>query len=248
MKFSGLSPEDRFKILNEFLGWGNPDGPLWFIGLEEAEKWKEDPLRDEEMYERYAKKIFPVTPGEIARDARRSGRRFTQVYEVMSKLTLALIGQDEAALEHWEEYRNEKLLIDGGLTFQMNLYPLGKKRLDEWPKHYRSVFGFGREDLDRYREGVKKERFRLLRNEWERHQPRLTVCFGRTGWDDFEEFFKGRLDREAEGLEFCKVFRISGRGVVLTPFFWRPSMTNKKILDLAALLTRLFPLSPENPR
>ncbi len=28
--------DDYFKIMNDFRGFGNPDGKFWFIGIEEA--------------------------------------------------------------------------------------------------------------------------------------------------------------------------------------------------------------------
>jgi hypothetical protein len=31
--------EENFAIANRYLGWGEPDESLWFIGLEEASEW-----------------------------------------------------------------------------------------------------------------------------------------------------------------------------------------------------------------
>lgn len=254
MKFSELSPEERFKIVSEFPGWGNQDGPLWFVGLEEAGEWPQLPWDEkyEKLFERYTKKVGAVLPGEIAQDAKRLGRSYTKIYNVMSKLTLALIDDERAAEERWKKYRDTELLVENGVTFQTNLYPLGKKRFKgELLDRHKSIFGFGPDDFDRYRERVKNDRLPCLRKAWEHHQPRLTVCFGTQAWHEFEELFELRsavLCPGADSLRFSKLFRVSNRGVVLTPFFDPRFMSKKRIRDLADLLRGLFPLSLENPR
>ena len=130
------SPTERFNILNQFLGFGNPRGILWFVGLEEAGCWHSDPQQDEASYQRYALGSFSVAPGEIQKESEKYGRSYTRVYDIMSKLAIGVLLPQESGHAGWREYRDNRLLVQDGETFQINLYPLGKKSLTAWPQYY----------------------------------------------------------------------------------------------------------------
>ena len=130
----------RFEIVNGVLGWGNPRARIWFIGLEEAGKWDEDPNKDKEGYERYSKCIdgwMPVLEGEIEKQAEKDGKKYTKIYNIMSKLILQIT---RGGFTEWKSYRNKQLFVD---ACQTNLYPLARPHHNEWPKHYKCLFGFG---------------------------------------------------------------------------------------------------------
>lgn len=225
------SPNERFHILNNFLGFGHPTSPIWFIGLEEAGEWNSDPEQDAEMYRLYAQGFFHVRPGQISSDARKKGRHYTKVYDIMSKLVVAVLGN--TCTPDWKVYRDTSLFVNEG-AFQTNLYPLGKQSLDKWLPEYESLFGLS--SAEQYRELVRKTRFDRLRSAHEKYGPRLTICFGKWGWGDFEELL--RLGHQYD--DSLKGYRIYPSGVVLSPFFSYRFMTNQTILALGARLRGLF--------
>lgn len=231
------SPNERFHIVNKFLGFGHPTSPIWFIGLEEADEWNRYPEQDAEKYRLYAKRFFPEKPGQISSDARKKGRHYTKVYDIMSKLVVAVL--ENTCTPDWKarakDYRNTSLFVNEG-AFQTNLYPLGKRSFGEsLPEHYVSLFGLS--STEEYRKLVRETRFNLLRSDHEKYGPRLTICFGKMGWPDFEELLRLGEHQYDDSL---KGYRIYPSGVVLSPFFSYRFMANQTILALGARLRSLF--------
>jgi hypothetical protein len=230
------SPNERFHILNNFLGFGNPKSAIWFIGLEEAGEWNSDPEQNAEMYRLYAQGFFPFKPGEISSDARKHGRRYTKVYDIMSKLVVEVLGN--TCTPDWKVYRDERLFVEGSNeAFQTNLYPLGKGSLREWPSEYVSLFGLS--TAEEYYNLVRKEggRFDHLRSEHEKYRPQLTICFGKCGWDDFKRLLRlgDQYDDSLKGYRIYPATR-----VVLSPFFSYRFMSSETIVALGARLRGLF--------
>jgi hypothetical protein len=227
----------EFNILKDFIGFGNPEGKYWFIGLEEAGEWGKDLDEDRKNLGRYKNRIIAFKPGDMERDAedykrKNPGRKFTRVYGIMSQLVLvASTGTESGSLE----YRNNKLLVESGETFQANLYPLGKKTLGEWNDNCAAISGYkSRED---YYRNVPGERFRMLREEWTKYHPPITICFGSTEWDRFKEL----LDLKSEtDYEDCGWYQVYLSRIILCPFFVDYLMSKKRLLLLAREIRRLL--------
>ncbi|MBI5672360.1 MAG: hypothetical protein HZC50_03645 [Nitrospirae bacterium] len=98
--------EDRFRIVNEFIGFGVIYAPIWFFGIEEASTWGEDPEKIQQQYDMYADRWFPDEKGEIERKAREMGHGYTKIYDIMSKLVVAITNPGAHGFEGWKEYRN----------------------------------------------------------------------------------------------------------------------------------------------
>ena len=229
--------EDRFRIVSEFIGFGVIYAPIWFFGIEEAGTWGKDPEKNQQQYDMYARCWFPAEKGEIERKAREMGRGYTKIYDIMSKLVVAITNPGAHDFEGWKEFRNDKLLQRDGITFQTNLFPLGKPSdAGEWPPYYKDLFGYGKEDRTEYERIVKEVRFPLLRSEWKIHAPKITVCFGSNRSDYFEELLTPA--GKCEAFDNCKVYERSG--IVLTPFFWPPDMPDPLIYKLADKLRAFY--------
>ena len=114
--------EDRFRIVSEFIGFGVIYAPIWFFGIEEAGTWGKDPEKNQQQYDMYARCWFPAEKGEIERKAREMGRGYTKIYDIMSKLVVAITNPGAHDFEGWKEFRNDKLLQRDGITFQTNLF------------------------------------------------------------------------------------------------------------------------------
>jgi len=231
-----MNRTERFRLLNRFIGFGNPNARIWFIGLEEAGCWDRDPQKDEEKYRKYAAGHFWFEPGDIERDRRGRemlGKGYTKIYDIMSKLVVQLEEGESFVRERWELVRDEELLVRNGRAFQANLYPLGKPHRTDWPDHYNALFGFGKQDKDRYRTAVEEERIPCFREAWRGAQPRVTVCFGRESWGLFKVLLELGDENRREGA-WCEIY--DAHGVALVPFFSYRSMFHSRISMLASHL------------
>lgn len=224
---------DHFEILNNFIGIGEPSGGIWFVGLEEAYRWRMNVEDDKENYERYKDMYFCVDESEVEKSAKEHGKRFTKIYDIMSKILSGLKRDPKGEYNGWREYRANILFQKGSGVFQANLYPLGKKRLDEWPEHYEKIFGVGKRDINKYLSIVREQRFPRLRVFWNQSRPLSTICFGVAGWDDFVQLFE--LDKEGFGEEdSIRVYK--KQRIILTPFFDYRHMSHRRIARVINIL------------
>lgn len=212
--------------MNNFMGIGEPAGGIWFVGLEEAYQWNKNVEDDKKWYDRYKDRYFCIETGEIDRSAKEYGKGFTKIYDIMSKILTGLEDSPKRECNGWREYRANVLFQKGSGVFQANLYPLGKKRLAEWPPHYEEIFGFGKNDIDRYLSIVREQRFPKLRAFWKKSRPLSTICFGVVGWADFGDLFE--LDKdEFEEDDSIRVYK--KQRTVFSPFFDYRHMSHKRI-------------------
>lgn len=222
------SPKERFAVLNEFRGYGNPNGPLWFVGLEGAGEWKPAHSLDADKYKKYALGYYPFKRGEIKEDSANDGRRYTKVYDIMSKFAVVVLEGSDSSLWGWSDYRDNKLLLEGKDTFQANLYPVGKPGMDQWPAQYEELFNLPT-PKDYYTE-LRDTRFPKLRDFHKTHRPRVTVCFGRaSAKGDFERLF----ELEKKDFEESDKCRFYANGIVLCPFFDPRHMSDDRIASSA---------------
>ena len=220
-KYGGNKMTEYFGILNGFIGIGEPIGGIWFVGLEEACKWTETNIKDIEIYK--GKNYLFVKAGKIAENASKYGRKFTQVYDIMSKI---LIYFRHIATDY-NNYRNNVLLQQGSGAFQVNLYPLGKRRLSDWPDNYKEFFGFGKNDKGQYLSAVREKRFPAIRQFWRKSNPSATISFGRTHWHDFIELFELHKEEYVEKGSRIRIYK--EKKIILTDFFVNFWMTRERI-------------------
>jgi hypothetical protein len=220
-----------FEVLNNFVGFGNPKGNYWFIGLEEAGEFG-DTEQDRKELDKYKKQICPVEPDQIKEDraqTNKSGKRFTPIYHYMSYMVLASSGMpsDNAACR---QYTDNVLLQAQSPTFQANLYPLGKGRLSDWNDNCEKVTGYkSRKD---YYQSVEDDRFALLFNKWREFSPGVTICFGASYWDKFEKLLKITNESDRKGHDgWYRTYRSS---IILCPFFVGHQMKNGRKEKIAA--------------
>jgi hypothetical protein len=207
---------ENFNILNNFLGFGNPENKIWFVGLEEAGEWTENNL--DKYLPRYKKRHFLIKPGETAEDRKKAKGTYTKVYDIMSKLILA-ISRPDSNFDDWGDYRDGKLLTSMGNEFQMNLYPLGKKHFSETalPHKYEKLFGITKGNFEQYRTEVKNTRFPMIFKQWKYYKPLVTICFGYEGWMDVQIAF--RLQTGDGNRANSERYKWLADGIILCPFF-----------------------------
>jgi hypothetical protein len=209
-----MTPE--FEILDQFLGWGNPQGQYWFIGIEEADEWCKDDAKDQTAIAQYKKKIVYAEPGQMQEERNRHKGRFTPIYDIMSEIVLRAGGQ-WAGREKARDYTNNQLFHKSSDTFQINLFPLGKRSLASWPQDYKRRFGFEskKEYMKYVRNGCRLKE--MIYNEWKRHNPnKITVCFGVTEWPLFKKALRLSDAAWPQAEDWLQVY-VKER-VILCPF------------------------------
>ncbi len=176
-----------------YLGWGDPEGGIWLIGLEEASTW--DGYSTEQIIDECRGfGAFRRDPECQPSSTWKTGR---QVRDCAAKI-LHAVSRDQQIT--WRDYRDKRLYVDGYKACQSNLFPLGKPTWNGWPETYSSMFGFSNTDVgrDTYRAAVREYRWPVFRREWDANKPQATICFGKVGWPYVREIFS--LKNEGEAL------------------------------------------------
>ena len=213
---------NQFNILNNFKGFGNPKGKIWFVGVEEAADFNSNL---DNIIKVYSKDFVPFRVNSIREDALKYGINYTEVYDIMAKIIVELYPNTD-----WKTYRNEKLLTADSKEFQMNLYPLGKKNTKIWPKFYQDTFGF--KDQQEYISFVKETRFKFLNKFRITEKPSFTICFGKTYRDDFKTAF----DLKEGIMSEFNIEYFPNERVIITPFFNNRNMGQERINKITEII------------
>jgi len=143
-----VSNSELFKIVMNFLGWGDPENGLWFIGIEERM------LFDEETILKYKGQKFVYVD--------KNKELNWPVAITTSKICAFLLDTDPA------NYRSQILWRKGSKVFNANLLPIGKSKIDNWPELYKKLFGFTYEGYIKNRKRIiekRKENFKKFIKE-----------------------------------------------------------------------------------
>jgi hypothetical protein len=208
---------DNFDLMCRTIGWGDPYGGLWFVGIEEAVPWRTlDEIAD--FRNRPTLRKHEINGHTVDTDMVRSnpvGRRQIRNYQSYIASELSSGGPHSM-----DAYRDERLWRDGSAVFQSNLYPLGKpKESESLPEYYRDLFGYGPNDVKEYQCDTKAVRFPLVRLSHLYFKPQATVCFGkgRDNWGRFVELF----ELTSSGEDGNGIVCYPRERMVFTPFFGR---------------------------
>lgn len=203
----------EFYCLLGYIGWGDPYGGIWTIGVEEGEEWCSD---DKEYdLDSIRKRIRKEYCKEYSLVPKEENLKWPIAY-ISAKIACGVSKSYSDQKIKWQTYRDEKLWKEGSKVFNGNLYPLGRKFLKKgFPKCYFDLFGIT--DISTYKEVVRKERFEMIRKLRDKCTPQGIVCYGKGFWNEFEEAFK--LDKK-EGVLIDKHIKVyKKQKVILTRHF-----------------------------
>jgi len=215
-----FSSEQWDRILGH-LGFGNPDAPLWFIGMEEGlgsrppevalrnilalqERLDADGLR----FSFFEDSWFPAK-SKIA----------TQTWKIMAKYARMLLHrapdwQDSSSAD---SYIRDSLGRPDGETLLLELLPLPAPHMADWPDAYTERFQ-NREDYGQF---MRSKRIEILRDLVEKYRPTIVMCYGRSYWQYYRQIFALEGAPEDTVGQRTKAIVTQGEGtiVALTPFF-----------------------------
>lgn len=225
---------EAFAAANGYLGWGEPKGGIWFVGIEEATNLLG--LPDDALVAEY-RRLGEVSPHEHDRSWARSpvvgGRAIRQgtarILSAVSREACLRAVEDRVA---W--YHDHMLWAPGSSTFQANLYPLGKPRLAEWPEPFQRRFGLGPGDDAKYQRELERTRWPRLRQLRKDCRPQATICFGRASWAEFRRVFE--INSSPRLLAGGKIEVYDMERTVLTHHFARSHVTSRDADMVGAVL------------
>lgn len=183
--------KNEFDILNtQFIGYGNPNGKYWFVGIEGAESFDKYDIIQKFCKDLNGKRYIPDEPGFTAKVRKEKGNKYTKVYEAIAKIVLMhREGKQEVSIDEANNFVDHELFMESSDNFQINLFPLGKKKVNYWEERYNDWFGF--KNKKEYLSKVKEKRFPEIRTFVESKQyynpGRIIICFGVTNLDDYKK-------------------------------------------------------------
>ena len=204
---------EEFKILMDYLGWGDPDAILWTVGIEEAETWcKDEELQSisnvKERIRKFNDKVIPISPEEEPN---------FRIAHSVAKIACGISNSCYDWRKEWKEYRKNKLWKKGSRVCNINIYPLGKSSLNSsFPECYKKLFGI--KNWKSYKKIVRDQRFEKIRNFYKEKQPHAIICYGKSHWSEFEEVFELNEEKPKEYTDkLTKVY--PRKRIILTRHF-----------------------------
>ncbi len=209
--------------LLRFKGYGNPSGPYWFIGIEEAG----DPDPGGNLGEHVIRSRFDNiedlahahSPDNLAWPL----DKLIPTWATMSRIVLRLQGK-----RNWRDteavraYQSERLGRKGGETFLTELLPLRKPSDSLWPE-WRPFSKWA--SWDEYAKAVLPKRFAMIQRLLQRCCPRFIFWYGKWYWETYRgDLFPGAEFAPIAGGKIERA-QVGESTVVLTPFFSYYSMT-----------------------
>jgi len=210
--------DEELEHLLDFVGYGNVNASVWFLGMEEAGGGEEN-IRARLKFRQVedcadAHKILGITKHH-------SGKKIIQrTWRGMCYIMLRLEGK-ETDTESIRNHQAHHLGRLDGNSLLLELMPIPKPRIDSWGyENFIPQFGSSTE----YYEVVKPCRIRYLRQligEW---SPKVMICYGKMYWQEYKEIFP-----EIEFLSKNEFFvgKDKNKLVIMTPGFPTKAMNGK---------------------
>ncbi len=231
MNFDG-SDAQWDKLLGH-IGFGNPQGKFWFIGIEERGKGTPEELAWRQLFQ-------PIEDLISVHDRWKAfepeyvfkARTLIPTWGTMSKIVLRLKGASNwADREAAREYQSSLLGRPNGETLLTEILPLPALSVSDWPMAYQQKWA----TKESYRQEVLPERIKTLRDLFEANHPRYVFCYGKGHWEHYKKVFP-EVEPALDG--FVELATIGSSKVILTPFFGFFIMTPSLIDKIASLVEK----------
>jgi hypothetical protein len=228
-----ISPEELKNILN-FVGYGNLDAPLWFLGVEEGTGKKPRRISWSLAWELQVRASWSPVMDMYA--AHSSLNNFYQVtlefpwaWVLIARLTRGILhhAPDWRRFDEANGYILNHLGRAASDTLLGEALPLPFHYRQQWPNEYRALYP-GRKE---YEQAVLPTRFAMWQELIERHRPGVVICYG-TLWHRNQDVF---IDQEWHRLtrRVVTTTYLLHTQVYIIPFFDREDSVED---DLAAVV------------
>jgi len=177
-----LSQQEKEKLIM-FLGCGNANAPIWFIGIEPGAC--EECLALEENVKIRISSFGKTTSLSMAHHLlNEDHQKLSQVWLFASKIVCALLNvPDWNNTEKAKGYARTKLGTINGITLAVELLPLPRPKMKVWPEIYKELFL----NYKTYKEKILPERLEFLRKKIKIHKPKFIFAYGKGHHDDYRK-------------------------------------------------------------
>ncbi|MGL5361597.1 MAG: hypothetical protein ACRDBH_01860 [Bosea sp. (in: a-proteobacteria)] len=161
--------------IENFVGYGRPDAPVVFIGMEEGadNSRLELDLQNRSVNQEYAELV--------------SLNKRQPTWSKMCDLMLRRSGNSAPSASERLTYQTTQLGKKSGQTLLLELMPYPRNKNADWPDIYRARFP----SLDIYYEKMIPRRVLRIQNILKSHRRELIVCYGKGFWPHYEKIFSG---------------------------------------------------------
>lgn len=186
-----MHPEALRRLTN-FLGYGQPNRSIWFLGMEEAATGTTrlslgatlPPIADLRQAHINCLKIPKHHLGK---------RNIQPTWRPMCQLMLRLNGRP-ATREAIRKYQAENLGRLRGTTFLAELLPIPKPTFDSWP--YASIYPQW-PTLNDYHRAMLPRRKNILKIAIGKYNPNVIIAYGKRFWPYYTEILGGKGFRKS---------------------------------------------------
>jgi hypothetical protein len=213
-----------WKAIEDFVGFGNPDAHVLFLGMEEglsADVSLEDDLAARSGYRKYEDLFKAQTSAGRLMGYFGTDPKSQRTWRPMCHLMLRRSHVADIDNEKRCRYQADHLGREDGDTLLAELLPYPNPNTDVWP--------YG----ERYpnRESMVDERVKLLENAFEKSHFELVVAYGKGNWEHYRRIFEAPQWNANGAFEvgYCRKIKI-----VLSPHFATPAFNSEAQLDAFA--------------
>jgi len=210
------TPTTLFELACDELGWGDPEGGLWFICIEESEPWDENAADKVREHFRVRYYFRPVESDSV----NNAGRKGVAVRAYTAKI---IAGIRHGTIAEWRAEQS-RMWKPRSMVAQANLYPLARPNAQTWPEYYKDLFGFGASDFSQYQEAVEERRFPRFQEARKQYNPKAIVCVGSSHRAEFARAL--RVDEPKREVVPGKVYANEPEQILFVPFFSNRHMTD----------------------
>jgi len=240
---SKVLPTPDFEKIERFLGYGNPNAEIVFVGLEEGladVKRLDADLRYRSTFSKSVMDVFEAHLGlakgrKLFRDKPRGQRTWRVMADVLLHWEDRVPPRKEDRSALRKRYRANVLGDDGDLALLLELLPLPHVNSKHWLyKRYDRY-----DNRDDYEAEVIDKRLELLRDAIAQCDRKAIICYGHKGWNDFKRLFPKDTEWVEDRGCFGKYLsaECNGAKVTLTNHFVSKYFNRDEQLDeLAAVV------------
>jgi hypothetical protein len=218
-----------------YVGYGDDDPALWFMGIEEHDAWCSARHIDEVLQPASTHQANGIvyTYGDKAayKPQDSSGQWESKIAVPLSK-----------SVRDREAYILTKLCLPGSKTFHCNVWPLGRQNDGVWPENYPSDFDLTIEQWRQRRSALCQERFKAIRKHRSNLNVKATVCFGTDSIDAFEDCFD--LPREHRPTFQERLYVWDEERVILAYHWGHGHLRDDDVSTIVAILKKWSVLLP----
>jgi hypothetical protein len=136
----------------------------------------------------------------------------------------------------WRDYKSRLLFRPDGDALLTNLYPLGKRGEQDWPREYQEWLDMTSKQYYAWIQSNELPRLEFLKKCRLQFGEPLTICFGKNHWQHFARCFACSDD---DVVDVGRFRFIPSRRLIFTEFFRSTRMPDTSIGDLVDSINRL---------